>query len=375
MRSLSEPARPVRVLIMIGQLDRGGAERQVHELATRLDRALYDPTVVTFGRAGYYQPVLEEPGVRLVVVEKGGWREAAALFRLSSLMRELSTDVVHGFLFPANWRAVVAARMAGVRAVLCSVRSTGIWMNARHRWMDRIVLSHASVVVANAPAVASDIVDRVGLPSASVRVILNGVDTGLFHPKESSSRATPPGTAGDHGVVVGFIGSLRQAKDPILFVRAAAVAAGRLPSARFVIVGDGPLRSAVAAEAGRLGIGGKVTFLGERSDIPDLLRGLDLLAVTSEREGCCNVILEAMATGVPVVATRVGGNPDLIEHGRTGWLFAHGDPGGGGEGMVRLLAHDGSREQVRAEALARARTAFSIDTMVSRTAALYEEFL
>lgn len=369
------PPRPIRVMILIGQLNRGGAERQVHELATRLDRKRFDPTVVTFEPGGYYQPMLEEAGVRVVVVDKTGWREAAAPLRLALLMRELSTDVVHGFLFPANWRAVVAARLAGVRAVLCAVRSTGIWMNARHRWMDRVVLRHASVVVANAPAVARDIVDRVGLAPASVRVILNGVDTARFHPKDPALPEAPPGFAGDHAVTVGFIGSLRQAKDPILFVRAAAVASARLPSARFVIVGDGPLRSAVAAEAGLLGIGDKLALLGERSDIPDILRGLDLLAVTSVREGCCNVILEAMATGVPVVATNVGGNPDLLEHRRTGWLFPHGDPGGGGEGMVRLLAEDGLREQVRTEALARARSAFSVETMVSRTAALYEELL
>ena len=369
------PAHPVRVLILIGQLNRGGAERQVHELATRLDRNRFDPTVVTFEPGGHYQPMLEAAGVRVVIIDKRGWREATAPIRLASLMRELSTDVVHGFLFPANWRAVVASRLAGVRAVLCAVRSTGIWMNARHRWMDRVIMKRASVVVANAPAVAKDIVDRVGLAPARVRVILNGVDTERFHPKDPVSGPTPADLPGDHEMKVGFIGSLRQAKDPILFVRAAAVVAARLPSARFVMVGDGPLRSAVAAEAGLLGIGDKITFLGERSDIPDILRGLDLLAVTSVREGCCNVILEAMATGVPVVATNVGGNPDLLEHRRTGWLFPHGDPGGGGEGMVRLLVEGELREQVRTEALARARSAFSVDTMVSRTSALYEEFL
>ena len=364
------PARPVRVLIVIGQLARGGAERQVHELATRLDRKRFDPTIVTFEPQGYYQPLLKQAGLRVIVIPKRGWREPVSLFRMASLMRELSTDLVHGFLFPANWRGVVAARLAGVRVVLCGVRSTGIWMNSRHRWMDRMVLKRASAVVANAPAVAEDIVQRIGLPPAAVRVILNGVDTMQFHPGES---VMPAGRGGE--LTIGFVGSLRQAKDPLLFVRAASLVAARLPTARFVMVGDGPLRSDVAGESARLGIGDRMTLLGERSDIAEILRGLDLLAVTSVREGCCNVILEAMASGVPVVATSVGGNPDLVQHGRTGWLFPHDDPALGAEGIVQLLTGDGLRTRVRSEALVKARTEFSIDTMVSRTAALYKEFL
>lgn len=367
------PARQIRVLIMIGQLNRGGAERQVHELATRLDRGRFDPTVVTFEPGGYYQPLLEQAGVRVVVVDKRGWRETVAPMRLASLMRKLSTDVVHGFLFPANWRAMLAARLAGVHAVVCAVRSTGIWMNARHRFMDRMVLTRCGAVVANAPAVARDIVERVGLPASSVRIIFNGVDTTRFHPADTRQPAAPGG--GDHAPSVGFIGSFRDAKDPLLFVRAAAAAASRLPSARFVMVGDGPLRQAVVTEAARHGIADRMTITGERADIPELLRGFDLLAVTSIREGCSNVILESMATGVPVVATSVGGNPDLVEHAKTGWLFPHGDPGAGGEGMVRLLTDNELRERVRAEALGRVEREFSIATMVSRTAALYEELL
>lgn len=361
-------------MVMIGQLRRGGAERQVHELVTRLDRTRFEPTVVTFEPEGHYQPLLEAAGVRVVVVDKRGWRETAAPARLASLMRELSIDLVHGFLFPANWRAVAAARLAGITRVICAVRSTGIWMSARHRWMDRMVLTRCSAVVANAPAVARDIVERVGLAPARVRVIVNGVDTNRFRPKEPDPGSLSTGAASP-AMQVGFIGSLREAKDPMLFVRAAAVAARKMPAARFLMVGDGPLRDEVVAEAGRLGVAERFTFAGERTEIPDILRGLDLLAVTSVREGCCNVILEAMATGVPVVATSVGGNPDLVEHGRTGWLFPHGDAGAGGEAMALLLTDDGLRGRIQHKALERVRAEFSIDTMVGRTTALYEEIL
>jgi len=374
------PARPARVLVLIGQLGYGGAERQVHELCARLDRASFDPTVVTFEKGGHYQRALEDAGVRVIVVPKAGWREPASLARLVSILTRHRIDLIHGFLFPANWRAVVAARFAGVRAVVCAVRSTGIWMNARHRWMDRVALGRASVVVANAPAVREELIARTGLAGERVKVIMNGVDTSRFSPGESSLLPSlVPDAGGGNGRsptrVVGFVGSLREAKDPVLFLRIAHETARRVPQARFVMVGEGPLRDRLESLSREMGLSGKVVFSGGRADIPHVLRALDVLTVTSIREGCCNVILEAMATGLPVVATAVGGNPDLLSHGQTGWLFPHGDPAAGAEGVVRLLEDRDLARQMGQEALRRARASFSIDAMVRSTAMLYESLL
>lgn len=366
--------RPARVMILIGQLQRGGAERQVHELVTRLDRREFELTVATFETGGHYQRLLEEAGIRVVVLDKRGWREALLPARLAGLMRRLRIDVAHGFLFPANWRLLLASRLAGVRAVICAVRSTGIWMNARHRMMDREALRRASMVIANAPAVRDDIVSRAGLDPGRVRVIMNGVDTERFGPGESPLRRDWAGGA-DGGPIVGFAGSLREAKDPLLFMRVASGISRGLPGTRFVVVGDGPLRPQVEALARESGLGERVVFTGERYDMPDVLRAFDLLAVTSVREGCCNVILEAMATGVPVVATAVGGNPDLIEHGRSGWLFPHGDEVAGAAAARNLLSDPVLRARVGDAGLARARGEFSVDTMVKATAALYRSLL
>ena len=361
---------PLRVLILIGQLGRGGAERQVHELATRLPRDRFQPLVATFDSHGYYQPLLESEGVEVVVIDKTGWREATAPVSMASLIRARGVGLVHAFLFPANWRAVVAGRLAGIRSVVCSVRSTGVWMNPRHRMMDRLALRRAAAVVANAPAVRDDVIRRVGVDPGLVRVIMNGVDTDVFHPAPGGNGGGSAET--QRGQRVGFVGSLREAKDPRLFLKVARRVAGRLPGARFTIVGDGPLRAVLERDAGEGILAGRVEFLGERADIPELLRTLDLLAVTSVREGCCNVILEAMASGVPVAATAVGGNPDLISDRLDGTLFPHGDVEAGAEAVVALLSDSGLARGVRAAGLARARERFSIAAMVSATAALYE---
>ncbi|HZI94737.1 MAG TPA: glycosyltransferase, partial [Patescibacteria group bacterium] len=303
--------------------------------------------------------------------DKAGWREAAAPVRLASLMRRQQTDLLHAFLFPANWRAVVSARLAGVRRVICSVRSTGVWMNGRHRVMERLTLPRASAIVANAPAVREDLIQRLGLRPERVQVIMNGVDTDQFHPGDGMLRRQ---WGADNGSdpVIGFVGSLRDAKDPALFLAMARKVAGRVPRARFVLVGDGPLREELVGMARATQLDGRVVFAGERSDIPDVMRSIDLLAVTSVREGCCNAILEAMASGVPVVATAVGGNPDLITQGLDGLLFPHGDAGAGAEAVESLLGRHDLARDIAAAGLQRARTEFSVEAMVRATSALYE---
>ncbi len=370
------PDSPRRVLILIAQLARGGAESQAHELAVRLDRERFVPIVVTFEAGGHYQGMLAAAGVEVIVLDKRGWRETDALTRLTTLMRRRRIDLVHGFLFPANWRAVAASAIAGVKAVVCGVRSTDTWMNARQRLMDRAALRSAAAVVANAPAVRDEVIRSKGLPPERVRVIMNGVDASSFFPGETPLKRRWLGGAGP---LIGFVGSLREAKDPMLFLEVAARVELTLPRARFVMVGNGAMRAEVeaAAHGGRFGggLGGKVILAGERSDLPDVMRALDLLVVSSNREGCCNAILEAMATGVSVVATNVGGNPDLIVDGENGRLFPHGDAAAGAAAVIALARDQEIMTAMGKAGLARARRDFTLEAMVRATSRLYEDLV
>jgi len=363
---------PRRVLILIGQLARGGAEGQVHELAVRLDRQRFVPLVVTFEAGGHYQGMLDAAGIEVIVLDKSGWREAGALSRLAALLRRRRVDLVHGFLFPANWRAVAASAIAGVKGVVCGVRSPGTWMNARQRLMERAALRGAAAVVANAPAVRDEVIRSRGVPPGRISVIMNGVDTSRFFPGETTLRRR---WLDGGGPLIGFVGGLREAKDPILFLQVAAAVERALPRARFVLVGDGAMRAEVqaAGSAGRLD--GKLILAGERSDMPDVMRALDLLVVTSTREGCCNAILEAMATGVPVVATDVGGNPDLIVDGESGRLFPHGDAEAGAAAVLALARDPDLMAAMGKACLARARRDFPMETMVRATSRLYEDLV
>ncbi|HET9480544.1 MAG TPA: glycosyltransferase [Candidatus Polarisedimenticolia bacterium] len=365
--------RPIRVMILIGQLRQGGAERQVHELVRRVDRERFEISVVTFEPGGHYQSLIEAAGVRVRVLQKAGWREPAALIRLAGMIRQGRYDLVHAFLFPAYWRAALASRLAGGIPVVAAVRTIRVWEGARLRLMDSAALRSARVVLGNAPSVRKHLIDTVGLVPERVRVILNGVDTEAFRPGPCALAEPWAARDAGRGPLVGFIGSLRQAKDPALFIRIAAAVARRAPSTRFVIVGEGELRVQLEAQAAGAGLNGSLVFTGPRADAPEVLRALDLLAVTSEREGCCNVILEAMATGVPVCATAVGGNPDLVSQGADGFLFPHGDVDAGAEAIGRLVADAQERRRLSEAALRKARSRFAAATMVRATESLYEE--
>jgi len=364
---------PIRVLILIAQLGRGGAERQVYELVTRLDRKEILPMVVTYEPDTEYRGMLEAAGIDVIVLDKSGLKEPLALGRLASIMRTRRIDLVHAYLFSANWRAVVAARLARRHAVICAVRSTSVAMGARLRIMNRMALRGADVVIANAPSVRDDIAAHTGIRPERIRVIMNGVDTSLFAPGVSPLRAGWLG--GDDGAarLVGFVGGFRRAKDPCLFVRLAAEVARRSPTTRFVMVGDGELRPQVEAAVKEHGMEGRLVLAGMRPDMPDVFRALDALVITSYREGCCNAILEAMATGVPVVATDVGGNPDIVTHRETGWLFPYGDVPAGAEGILALVSDPDLSARLGAKGLERALREFSIDAMVHATADLYRE--
>ena len=198
------PGRPLSVLVVINDLGRGGAERQVFELVTRLDRQHFRPSVATFVPDVEYRDHLLEAGVDLFILNKSGWREATLPSRLASVMRRVRADVVHAYLFPASWRAVLAGRLAGVRNVICAVRSAGLWMNARHRMMNRMALTRAKVVVANAPSLRNDVAETTGLPADAVRVIMNGVDTEEYSPGESSAGYEWTGSAGEKAPLIGF---------------------------------------------------------------------------------------------------------------------------------------------------------------------------
>jgi glycosyltransferase involved in cell wall biosynthesis len=348
---------------MIGQLTVGGAEGQLWELVRRLDARRFAPTVYCLtGTRPAVHDDLARAGVTVRMVGSGG---AARAWRLARMLRADHIDLVHSWLFIANAYAM-GARLCGARQpLITSARNCKVQGRAS-QLVNLLAFRSSRAIVVNSQNVAAFIARHYRAPADRIRVIHNGVDTQRFRPAPALPDAPP-------GPIV-TVGRLVAQKNHEMFLQAAARVGRDHPDLRFMIVGDGPLRAALEARAGQLGLAARVTFAGERRDVEAILRAASLFWLTSRWEGMPNVVLEAMASGVPAIATDVGGTRELIRGGVDGFVVPEGDAAAFVQLSRELLADPALRLQMGAAARARAET-FSTARMVSALSDLYDAAL
>ena len=361
----------LRVLFVVGNFVAGGAERHLLEMWKRFDRERFEIEIACFRAEGQFWPEVRslghpvhELGVGRRIYEPRGLR---GLLRLAGHVRKFRPDVIHGYLFGPNLFAVLAGRLCGVKVVAVAKRNVDAFETPRQRAVQRLAHRWATHVTAVSNAVAETVV-ALGVPRARVTVIPNGVDVARFG-GAAADRAELGASNGE--TVIGSVGCLAARKDYGTLLDALARLRVRHPHARAVLVGDGPDRAALEARAAELGVAGHTTFLGERPDIERLLPAMDVFVLSSREEGIPNALLEAMAAGRPAVATAVGGTPEVLEHGVTGWLVPPADPAALAAALAEAL--DDPAEAARRGAAARRETIarMSIDAMVRRHEAFY----
>lgn len=372
---------PLSVFLVSGYLGTGGgAERQISELARNLDPTRFRVSVVALvpknvkhkhGGARFQR--LRDAGVEVITLERSLRAGPGQLVRLAQLLRARRPDIVHSFLFSENWRTRLASLVApGVR-VISGERSVNEWKRMHHHVLERMLVRLTARVVANAEAIRSFLVETGGLPADKIVVIHNGVDSGRFKPAADRERARRERGWSTDTIVIGHTGTMAAHKGQSQVIRAAAAAAAQVPGLRLILLGDGPERQKLTVLARSLGLDGRVEMPGFVGDVETVLACLDVYVHFSrEREGCSNAILEAMASGVPVVATDVGGNRELIEDGVTGVLVPEEDVDGVTTAIVKLGRDPDLRRRLGARALESARQRFSVPRMVAATQALYE---
>jgi glycosyltransferase involved in cell wall biosynthesis len=351
---------PVRVGLVIGQLSTGGAEGQLRLLCQGLDRLAVKPVVYCLStHTDPYGALLERAGVPLRVISGG--RIGRAL-RLRRALAADGIELVHAWLFIANayaWTACLGRRCALITSAR-NCKRQGRWLDA----MNVRAFRASARIIVNSPRVQEYIQREYAAPPTRVTVIPNAIDLERFRP-----RPRPVGAK-----CVAMVGRLVAQKNPLLFVRAAAALRARLPDARFVLIGDGPLRSHVEAAVRAAGLADCCMLAGERTDVDALLGHTDLFWLTSDWEGLPNGVIEALACGLPVVATDVGGTAELVRTGQEGFLIAPGDGEALVERSVQILADPILHARMRAAARARAE-AFGVEQMVRATQAVYERAL
>lgn len=363
------PDGRIRVLFVIRQLDYGGAERQLVELATRLPRQKFDVLVCCLCPPGPLAAELEDHGIRVVSTYKKLGALSTCSWALLSLVREFRPAVLHSYLFSANWRSLPVGRAARVPLVVTSVRNVDIHAKRILTLGERLFARFNDRVIANADAVREYVGSRHGVPGSKIHVIYNGVAMERARPR----REPPPRTTG--GGVVGMIASLSPKKRHETFLRAARIVVERMPDTRFLIVGNGPMREALESRSRELGVADAVVFRGSTDDVASVLAETDVSVLTSVKEGCSNVILESMAAGRPVVVTDAGGNRELVVDGVTGFIVPIDDAEAVADRIVRLLSDADLRKRMGEEGFKRVRERFSVGRMVDETARIYMDIL
>lgn len=374
------PDRPLRVTFLIGSLDVGGAEQQMVRLINNLDRTRFQPSVLCLYRGGPLEarldPSVPVAGVQLDRVRHRGVRSKALLavrilWTITRGLRRQRPDVLHAFMPTAYVLGAVAARVLRVRVVIASRRalvSFHIYPYARWRMLARLANRLIDLHLCNSEAVRRYAIEREGLDPARTAVVYNGLDLGPL----DRTVSLPEGWTRPGAVMVACVANLIDYKNHRMLLAAFATAAGREPRLRLVLLGDGPERARLEAQARDLGIDDRVVFAGLVADAARYLPGFDLAVLSSDEEGFPNAVMEALAGEVPVVATSVGGVVELIDDGVEGILVPKGDAPAMAAGIVRLAADPDLRRRMGAAGRARIGRQFAVSAMVESTQRTYQ---
>jgi len=358
---------------VVSSLGAGGMENGVVNLCNRLDTARFAPSICVLRAGGALEARVDTKRVRLVVAERRFGNDPKVPFQLATHLRRHRIDIVHTHAWGTLVEGFVAAKLAGVPVLIHGEHGT-IETRWRNLLVQRWLWRNVDQVTAVSSALAAQLVKTATLPSKRIHVINNGVDTERFRPL---------GVAKDilrkrfglpvEGLLVTMVARLIPLKDHAGVMHAVAKLRGEGVDVRLAFAGDGPMASELEQLAAVLSIADRVHFMGRIDSVAELLNAADIFVSNSHREGMSNTVLEGMACGLPVVATRVGANPDLLDEGTAGLLV----PPRRSDCLalaLRELAKDSLRRQFLAQAaLRRARDRFSILAMLESYSHLYYE--
>ena len=373
MEARPRAERRLRVLQVVHGLPRGGLENGLVNLLNGLPLDEFDQSVCCLDSRGE----MADRVVRQVPIRVLGRRphDLALPVRLARIMRELKPDLVHC----RNWNTwpdtVMAHRLAGRPGTLVwsfHGFADGHWFPRRRRIASRLLSLTTDRLFAVCRDAAERFANLCAIPPERFEVLYNGVDCARFAPMTDRARLRRTLGFGDDEQVILTVASLTPVKGHATLLEAAArVAEASDRQLRFLWLGEGAERAALERRIDELGLGARVQMPGGSDRVPQYLAAADLFVLPSLLEGMSNAVLEAMASGLPVVANAVGGNPELVDHGRCGLLCPPGDAPALAEALLKLIERDDERQAMGRAARRRAEQIFSLDAMLARYADFY----
>lgn len=354
----------IHVLEVLGNAIVGGMETWVLRLIERLPGERFTVTALCPFESPFTDRLRALDVDTLIVSMPPDDPSWASLQATCALIQAAGIDVLHAHLPNAHMLAALAARMTG-KPVVATIH--GRQMTTNELEVHRCTGSRIHAVCRQTYYQAIGL----GVDADRISCIPNGVDTKVFRPAAARTPVLRDALGIDAGApLVGFVGRLSPEKGPDLFVRVASIAHRQAPQAHFVLIGDGPMRAELDAQIRDAGLQAHVHLAGLRDDLAQCYGELDLLASTSRSEAMPLALMEGMACGVPIVATRVGGVPDLIVHGSTGFLAGFCDCRAAAEAIVDLLAAPDRRRRMAEASRALALRRFDLDDSVAQVSQL-----
>ena len=362
----------IKLAHLINFMSPAGKEMGIVKLLNALDPEYFETSLIVTDKV-FDQLGLDTKKTELIILDKKTGNDFQIFRKLYYIFKAKQFNIIHTHAWGTLVEGISPAKLAGVPVVIHGEHGT-FHKDFKRKVVQKLFFNWADYLLTVSEMLADEISATIGIKRSKFHTILNGVDVDKFSPNEQigafyrkEHRFT------DQDFVIGTVGRPKPVKNQKLMIRALKELLPEFPSTYFVIIGDTPLNSQreyLRSLAEELGVGRHVHFLGIKQDIPGYLNMFDLFVLPSLSEGCSNVLQEAMATGLPIVASNVGGNPELIRHEENGLLFDVHDLNDFVSQLARLMKDKNLREKYGQNARRSAVRDFSLQTMISA----YSEF-
>ncbi len=355
-------------------LGMGGIETLILEICKRLDTKKFSPKVCVFEKDGILQNEFERAGIPVHALERKDGLDVTLPIRLALLLKRIGADIVHTHNHSVWLYGGIAARILSLPLVHTEHTSPDYnkekWYKIE-RWLSYI--TDRITTVSN--SVGKFMEERERIASDKITVIHNGIDTKIYSKYVDRDVKRKELNLADSDQIIGNIARFFPNKDHACLLKAFKLVVEKIPSAKLLIAGDGPLRNELFELTEKLALTSTVKFLGNRRDIPELLRIFDVFALSSIKEGLPITLLEAMASEVPTVATDVDGNPELVVHNQTGYIVPARDPNSLADKIITLLMDKEKAKRMGEMGRVRAEEEFSFEKMSAKYDVLYSSML
>ncbi len=362
-----------RLCLVIPTLDRGGAEKQLCLLAAGLPKDKWDTHVVLLTRDGPRRAMLDAAEIPVTLIGKRFQADPTAYLRLKRYLRQLRPDIVHTWIFAANSYGRAAAHAVGVPTIIGSERCVDLWKTTRHFAIDRYLARRSAAITTNSCGVR-DFYAQHGISADLFRIIPNGIEP-QAHATISREEACRRLSVDANRRLVFAVGRLWPQKRYRDLIWGGEMLGLMRGDTTLVIIGEGPQRSELMRYRDAVTDSQRVCFAGQRSDVGSLLPHADVFWIGSEYEGQSNSVMEAMLAGLPVVASDIPGNRDLVLHDQTGWIVPLGDAAAFAQSTNTILNDADLADRLGQAGRQRISREFTVQHMLDGHQQLYNELI